>query len=351
METFFLWVLLALIAFAIFKLTKKKRTVDVDYDEPYVDDTITTIDEPIYEKVIVETIAQKPMVFDFDYVVIDFEYADKQQFACQLGIVPIKNNEIVGSVDFVIQPPDNKYGVIESKIHGLNSEKTKDSPTFLDLWGEIYPYFQNQVIVCHNSVTDITVLNKTCAYYNLHVPRFKVIDTIDVFGKVKLTLLAESFGVKFTNHHNALSDAYVLAEIFILHKKGYNPVILKSEDSKKNRNVQFSERNISRDLLVPDLDVENKENPFYNKSVVITGLFDCFSRNDIASKFKSIGANVNASVSKRTNYVIIGEDAGPAKLEKIDKLNSEGANITLLDQHDLENIFNDVFDDIEENIK
>jgi len=348
METFILIVLIALVLFVILKLTKsKKDIVDKQYPLPVVEIPVVP---PVVAKPKIVFENTKINMVDFDYVVIDFEYADKRQYACQLGIVTIKNNQIVDSVDFLIQPPDNQYGIYETQIHGIDAEKSKNAPSFIELWDEIKPYFENQIIVCHNSGTDMAVLNKTCAYYNLQLPMFNLVDTINIFGKVKLNLLAESFGVQLTNHHDALSDAYALAEIFVLYKIGVQPQTITLPKTVK-KNTDFSERKIQSDVLVKDLNVENKSNPFYDKIVVITGVFEQYARNDIAIKLKSLGADVNSTVSKKTHYILIGKDAGPSKIQKIDDLNNKGANIALLYENDLEAVFKDDFSNIPKNEK
>lgn len=55
---------------------------------------------------------------------------------------------------------------------------------------------------------------------------------------------------------------------------------------------------------------EVKENPFEGKTVVVTGTLQSYSRNEIKEKLEALGAKVSGSVSKKTHYVIVGEDAG-----------------------------------------
>lgn len=61
------------------------------------------------------------------------------------------------------------------------------------------------------------------------------------------------------------------------------------------------------------------ENPFKGKTVVITGTMSV-SRGDIKAKLEDLGAKVASSVSKKTDYVIFGEDAG-SKYDKAIELN------------------------------
>ena len=62
------------------------------------------------------------------------------------------------------------------------------------------------------------------------------------------------------------------------------------------------------------------QNPFQDKTVVVTGTLKEYSRGEIKDKLESLGAKVAGSVSKKTNYVIVGEDAG-SKYDKAKELN------------------------------
>lgn len=52
------------------------------------------------------------------------------------------------------------------------------------------------------------------------------------------------------------------------------------------------------------------ENPFNGKTVVVTGSLKSFSRSEIKDKLEELGAKVAGSVSKKTDFVIVGEDPG-----------------------------------------
>lgn len=59
-----------------------------------------------------------------------------------------------------------------------------------------------------------------------------------------------------------------------------------------------------------------------NKKFVITGTIDNYSRDEIKKILESYGATVSESVSKKTNYVIVGENPG-SKEQKARDLNIE----------------------------
>lgn len=86
-------------------------------------------------------------------------------------------------------------------------------------------------------------------------------------------------------------------------------------------------------LPLPDSEIENKETPFYRKRVVFTGNLSAFPyREEIASLLKQYGADINSSISKRTDIVIMGKGAGPSKMKKIEELQAEGESIQVMNE-------------------
>ena len=74
------------------------------------------------------------------------------------------------------------------------------------------------------------------------------------------------------------------------------------------------------DIIQPTVEkkIEAKENPFKGKTVVLTGTMS-ESRGTIKEMLEKLGAKVSGSVSKKTDFVIYGEDAG-SKLAKAESL-------------------------------
>ena len=54
---------------------------------------------------------------------------------------------------------------------------------------------------------------------------------------------------------------------------------------------------------------------------VVSGVFEKFSRDDLKKAIEDNGGKVGSSISAKTNFVIAGDNMGPAKLEKASKLN------------------------------
>lgn len=68
--------------------------------------------------------------------------------------------------------------------------------------------------------------------------------------------------------------------------------------------------------------VEAGANAFAGKTIVLTGKLEQLTRNEAKEKIEALGGIVTGSVSKKTNLVIAGEDAG-SKLAKAEQLGIE----------------------------
>lgn len=70
----------------------------------------------------------------------------------------------------------------------------------------------------------------------------------------------------------------------------------------------------------------SESNPFYGKTLVFTGTLPTLGRAEAQTMAQDAGAKVSGSVSKKTDYVIAGAEAG-SKLEKAEKL-----GVTVIDE-------------------
>lgn len=269
----------------------------------------------------------------YDFVAFDFEYASRNQHACQLGIVAVKDNEIVNESCYFIQPPGNLYEQNYINVHKITPAMTKDKPTFDILWEDIRHFFENQTTVCHNSSTDMTVLYKSLSYYFIPMPDFENIDTCKEVANVRLNLLSDAFGIELDNHHDALCDARATALIWLKHQNGFR-VDADKIVSEKTKIASFAAKKIDSSLYQKDLESADPSNPFYDRKIVITGDFS-MPRKEIAALLKRMGADIDSAISKRTNYVLVGQNPGPSKMELISKLRYDGFNIQTLQEDDL----------------
>ncbi len=77
---------------------------------------------------------------------------------------------------------------------------------------------------------------------------------------------------------------------------------------------------------------EGIDNRFEGKIFVLTGSLSKYTRNEVSDLIEKYGGKTSTSVSKKTHYVLAGEDAG-SKLTKAQQL-----GITILTEEEFENM-------------
>lgn len=64
----------------------------------------------------------------------------------------------------------------------------------------------------------------------------------------------------------------------------------------------------------------NATDKLAGKTFVVSGVFEKFSRDDLKKAIEDNGGKVGSSISAKTDYVVAGDNMGPAKLEKANQL-------------------------------
>jgi DNA ligase (NAD+) len=94
-------------------------------------------------------------------------------------------------------------------------------------------------------------------------------------------------------------------------------------------NVRIVDKLRNKGLRFEIEEVAQDSNKLEGKSFVVSGVFTLFSRDELKKLIESNGGKNVGSISAKTDFVIAGENMGPAKLEKANKL-----NITILSENE-----------------
>jgi DNA ligase (NAD+) len=66
--------------------------------------------------------------------------------------------------------------------------------------------------------------------------------------------------------------------------------------------------------------LENQTDKLLGKTFVVSGVFEKMTRNELKKMIEDNGGKVSSSISKKTSYLIAGDNMGPSKLAKATKL-------------------------------
>jgi len=137
---------------------------------------------------------------------------------------------------------------------------------------------------------------------------------IPQIGQATAKLLARQYGSLNTWREAMMAAKIHGSEAFgdLTNIDGIGPLVAKDLiaffDEEHNRDVvaDLEEQLSIEDFIAPD----TSSSPLVGKTVVFTGSLETMSRGEAKARAESLGAKVAGSVSKKTDYVVIGADAG-----------------------------------------
>jgi len=157
-----------------------------------------------------------------------------------------------------------------------------------------------------------------------------LIDAIDESKKNDLYRLINALGIR----HVGAKGAKSLAKSFKSMEKLMNATYLELLEVEDTGEItaeaiyEFFNQEQTRDLIkkladagvnMTALEEEGTDDRFAGMTFVLTGALDKYTRDEAGAIIEKFGGKVSGSVSKKTSYVLAGEDAG-SKLEKANSL-------------------------------
>ncbi|WP_203969800.1 NAD-dependent DNA ligase LigA [Capnocytophaga stomatis] len=79
----------------------------------------------------------------------------------------------------------------------------------------------------------------------------------------------------------------------------------------KHHGLQFS---------LSEENMQNQTDKLKGLTIVVSGVFQIFSRDELKNLIEQNGGKVGSSISSKTSYIIVGDNMGPSKKEKAEKL-------------------------------
>ncbi|WP_281234227.1 NAD-dependent DNA ligase LigA [Flavobacterium gelatinilyticum] len=172
------------------------------------------------------------------------------------------------------------------------------------------------------------------------VQKSKEIPFESVLFALGIRFVGETVAKKLAKHYkniDALSQA-TLMDLILVDEIGERIARSVVEFFENEENKTIIERLKSYGIQFEILERINPDatEKFLGKTFVVSGVFAQFSRDELKKTIEDNGGKVGSSISAKTDFVVAGDNMGPAKLEKANKLNipilSEEEFITKLNE-------------------
>lgn len=193
-------------------------------------------------------------------------------------------------------------------------------------------YFRRGLI--HN-IADLYDINVTdiCAGGNKQRSALKIVKAIEASKQVPFERVVFALGIRFVGETSARLIARRLGNIdalmnaslsTLMQIDGVGEVIANSILSyfRNPTNREIVERLRACGLQMSNVsdEAEPASNVLEGKSIVISGVFQHHSRDEYKALIERHGGKNVGSISGKTSFILAGENMGPSKLEKAEKL-------------------------------
>lgn len=278
-----------------------------------------------------------------DYCVLDTETTGLSAYydeIIEIGILRVRNNEIVDRYDQLIKPNFDIDDFITA-LTGITNEMLEGMPSIDSVKTDVLSFIGDDIILGHNTSFDMRFLNE--GFKEQLTNRY--MDTMQFARKLypelkhhRLSDLTDYLGLH-NNEHRALSDCTSTKELYDAVKASMAEKNLAIEDLWIS-SESHGGKGIDIKAIKPTEAVIDEDGFFYNRHVVFTGKLEKMLRKDAMQLVVNLGGILDNSVNKQTNYLILGDNDYNAilkgekssKHKKAEKLKLEGQDIEIIDE-------------------
>lgn len=282
-----------------------------------------------------------------EFLSIDVETANPDMSSiCQIGIASFKDGVLVEEWVSLINP-DDYFDPINISVHGIHEPDVATAPKFSDVFEKISSLISGNICVSHTHFDRVS-LDKTIRKYALDPIDLTWLDSARVARRAweecswkgyGLASVCEIIGFEF-KHHDALEDAKAAGAILnaAIEKTG---LTVDGWLTRVGQPIDGSAANSSGKITMEG----DPEGELYGQKIVFTGALS-IPRKDAASMAAKIGCSVAPTVSKKINYLVVGDQdvtrlAGKDKSSKhlkAEELIKKGVSIRILKETDFKEL-------------
>jgi DNA ligase (NAD+) len=229
----------------------------------------------------------------------------------------------------------NFYGCPPQIIGRIQHYISRKAMDIEGLGGEtVALLFNNELVRNYADLYDLTVeqvmplermARKSAENLINGIEKSKQVTFDRVLFALGIRYVGETVAKKLAKHYkniDALSRA-TLAELTLVDEIGERIAqsVIAFFENPENAIIIERLKNYGVQLELVTIENPDATDKLEGKTFVVSGVFEKFSRDDLKKAIEDNGGKVGSSISAKTDFVVAGENMGPAKLEKATKLN------------------------------
>ena len=289
-----------------------------------------------------------------DYTVIDIETTGldpTHDNIIEIACIKYRSGNEFDEFYSLVQPPVARYGGMYvnsfiASFTGITNQMLENAPKFDEISSSLWDFLNGELLVGHNVNFDINFLYDAFQQENGKLLQNDFLDTMHLARRClpdldhhRLTDLVVYFDIG-GEHHRAETDCEIT-----------NAVLLRLSKLVKDNNINLAAiGGHALRTIQGDPSKFLQDHPFYDKHCVFTGKLEHYSRERAAMLVADIGGHCDNGVTKKTNFLIVGNFDYAASVQDGKSTKVKKAEQLILNGHDLqiisENVFYDLLRDI-----
>ena len=284
---------------------------------------------------------QSLLEFPEDYTVIDIEttgYDPKWDEIIELAALRVRGGKVVESFQTLVRPAHDIDDFI-ADLTGITNRELLTAPFIAQALPGYLDFIGDDVVVGHNAHFDVNFIYDAAERFCGRAFPNNIVDTMRLARHVlpdlsshSLSNVSKALGVARQGEHRALVDCETTRAVLdALHKTGH----VFHADSRGYR-VHYATKAAD---IAAEAGLTQPDNPLYGKVCVFTGVLS-ITRKDAMQAVANIGGICADSVTKKTNYLILGnndycasiKDGKSTKQKKAESLILKGQDLQILSE-------------------
>jgi DNA ligase (NAD+) len=266
-----------------------------------------------------------------------------------ISVCPECESELVRTPGEAQHYCPNYYGCPPQIIGRIQHYISRKAMDIEGLGGEtVALLFNNHLISNYADLYDLTVdqvmplermARKSAENLINGIEKSKLVPFERVLYALGIRYVGETVAKKLARHYkniDALNQA-TLSELILVDEIGERIALSVISFFENTENAVIVQRLKDYGVQLEAVTVVNPDatDKLNGKTFVVSGVFEKYSRDELKKAIEDNGGKIGSSISAKTDFVVAGENMGPAKLDKANKLNvaiiSEQEFITMIE--------------------
>ena len=290
--------------------------------------------------------------FPNNFTLIDLETTGldpRRDDIIEISALKVRDGKVIDKFDTLINPGYEISDFI-TELTGITNEMLIGAPTIEPILLLIQEFIGNDIIMGHNVNFDINFLYDNLVFYLDNCLKNDFVDTLRLSRKVfpelehhRLCDISSVLSVDVEISHRALSDCYTTLSCY----QRLREVIKESyhnEDEFLAKKGTYNYCDLKK--LHTDKQCFDEAHLLYKKVCVFTGVLERMNRTQAAQCVVDLGGLCEKNVTKRTNYLILGNNEYCTTIKDGKSTKQKKAEGYKLNGLDIEILSEDVFYDL-----